>query len=176
MISPMSGAPQRYGSFYFLPENYNMARNDLMVLSYVWYKWKTKRKRLYSRTNNQFYDFAQNESMEEVLYNIRDLEVVTVDVSSWKLVVVLNDQLMFQGENPLGTIKCPAIPVYWNYEPHINYFDLRVRGLIRPMRDPQYLFNHKVVQNNDIAAATINQGWKRKVGAVANEDNLKGMN
>ena len=25
----------------------------------------------------------------------------------------------------------------------------------------------------NIAAATINAGWKRKVGAVANEDNLK---
>jgi len=27
-IAPMAGTPQRYGSFYFLPENYNMARND----------------------------------------------------------------------------------------------------------------------------------------------------
>ena len=44
-IAPMAGTPQRYGSFYFLPENYNMARNDLMVLSYVWYKWKKKKKR-----------------------------------------------------------------------------------------------------------------------------------
>ena len=35
------------------------------------------------------------------------------------------------------------------------------------------MFNYKVIQNNDIAAATINAGWKRKVGAVANEDNLK---
>ena len=35
------------------------------------------------------------------------------------------------------------------------------------------LFNYKVITNNDITAATINAGWKRKVGAVANEDNLK---
>ena len=42
-IAPMSASPQRYGSFYFLPENYNMARNDLLVLSYVWYKWKRKK-------------------------------------------------------------------------------------------------------------------------------------
>jgi hypothetical protein len=61
----------------------------------------------------------------------------------------------------------------WNYEPHINYYDLRVRSLIRTMRDPQFLFNYKVITNNDITAATINAGWKRKVGAVANEDNLK---
>ena len=45
-IRPMAGTPQRYGSFYFLPENYNMARNDLMIMSYVWYRWKTKKKRL----------------------------------------------------------------------------------------------------------------------------------
>jgi len=35
------------------------------------------------------------------------------------------------------------------------------------------LFNYKVITNNDITAATINAGWKRKIGAVANEDNLK---
>jgi len=173
-IAPMSGTPQRYGSFYFLPENYNMARNDLMVLSYVWYKWKRKKKRLYSRTRNQFFDYAGgDDQLEQLLYNIPDMEAVNVEVPCWKLAVVLNDQLMFQGDNPLGFDGCPFIPYYWNYEPHINYYDLRVRSLVRTMRDPQFLYNYKIITNNDIAAATINAGWKRKVGAVANEDNLK---
>jgi len=173
-IAPMAGTPQRYGSFYFLPENYNMARNDLMVLSYVWYRWKRTKKRLYSRSRNQFFDFAGgNENLEQILYNIHDMEEVSVEVPCWKLAVILNDQLMFQGDNPLGFDSCPFIPVYWNYEPHINYYDLRVRSLVRTMRDPQFLYNYKVITNNDIAAATINSGWKRKIGAVANEDNLK---
>lgn len=173
-IRPMSGTPQRYGNFYFLPENYNMARNDLMVLSYVWYKWKKKKKRLYSRKRNQFFDFAGGDAnLEALLYNIPDMEQVTVDTPCWKLAVVLNDQMMYQGDNPLGFDECPFIPYYWNYDPHINYYDLRVRSLVRTMRDPQFLFNHKVIVNNDIAAATINAGWKRKIGAVANEDNLK---
>jgi hypothetical protein len=173
-IAPMAGTPQRYGSFYFLPENYNMARNDLMVLSYVWYKWQTTRKRLYSRKLNQFFDFSpEDNNIGQVLQAIPDLEEVTVKVPTWKLAVVLNDQLMFQGDNPLGFDDCPFIPVYWNYEPHINYYDLRVRSLIRTMRDAQFLYNYKIITNNDIAAATINAGWKRKVGAVANEDNLK---
>ncbi len=173
-VKPMQGSPQTYGRFYFLPENYNMARNDLMVLSYVWYKWKKKKKRLYSAQRNQFFDFAGGDSqLESILYNIPDLEEVEVEAPCWKLAVVLNDQLMFQGDNPLGFDGCPFVPYYWNYEPHISQFDLRVRSLVRTMRDPQFLFNYKVIQNNDIAAATINAGWKRKVGAVANEDNLK---
>lgn len=173
-IAPMAGTPQRYGSFYFLPENYNMARNDLMVLSYVWYKWKRKRKRLYSRSRKQFFDFSEKHAdLDRVLYQIPDLEVVNVEVPTWKLAVVLNDQLMFQGDNPLGFDDCPFVPVFWNYEPHINYYDLRVRSLVRTMRDPQFLMNRKIIIANDIEEATINAGWKRKVGAVANEDNLK---
>ena len=173
-IAPMSGAPQRYGSFYFLPENYNMARNDLMVLSYVWYKWKRKKKRLYSEKRNQFFDFSEKHAdLDRILYEIPDLKVVSVDTPTWKLAVVLNDQLMFQGDNPLGFDDCPFIPIVWNYEPHINYYDLRVRSLVRTMRDPQFLMNRKIIIANDIEEATINAGWKRKVGAVANEDNLK---
>jgi hypothetical protein len=173
-IAPMAGTPQRYGSFYFLPENYNMARNDLMVLSYVWYKWKKKKKRLYSRSRNQFFDFSGGENnLEQILYNIPDMEPVEVEVPCWKLAVVLNDQLMFQGDNPLGFDDCPFIPVFWNYEPHINYYDLRVRGLVRTMRDSNWLMNRRIILNHDISEATINAGWKRKVGAVANEDNLK---
>lgn len=174
-VRPMSGTPQRYGSFYFLPENNNMSRNDLMVLSYVWYKWKKKKKRLYSHKRNQFFDFAGgDDQLERILYHIEDMEEVTVDAPCWKLAVVLNEQLMFQGENPLWDgPECPFIPNFWNYDPHINHINLRSRSLIYAMRSPQFLFNYKVIQNNDIAAATINAGWKRKIGAVANEDNLK---
>lgn len=173
-IAPMSGTPQRYGSFYFLPENYNMARNDLMVLSYVWYKWKRKRKKIYSKSRNQFFDVAEDpQSIQMLVQSIPDLEEVEVEVPTWKLAVVLNDQLMFQGDNPLGFDDCPFIPILWNYEPHNNYYDLRVRGLVRTMRDSNYLLNRRIIINHDISEATINQGWKRKVGAVANEDNLK---
>lgn len=173
-IVPMVGSPQRYGSFYFLPENYNMARNDLLVLSYVWYKWKRKKKRLYSKSRNQFFDFAGgDQNLEQILYNIPDMEEVTVEVPTWKLAVVLNDQLMFQGENPLGFDGFPFVPMLWNYEPHINYYDLRARGLVRTMRDSNYLLNRRIIINHDISESTINSGWKRKQGAVANEDNLK---
>ncbi len=174
-IKPMSGTPQRYGSFYFLPENYNMARNDLMVISYVWYKWRKKKKRLYSKKRNQFFDFAGGDAqLEQILYNIDDMQEVTVETPCWKLAVILNEQLMYQGDNPLWDgSECPFISVDWNYEPHINHPELRCRSLVRTMRDAQFLFNHKVLVNNDIASATINAGWIRKIGAVANEDNLK---
>lgn len=174
-IRPMQGTPQTYGRFYFLPENHNLSRNDLMVLSYVWYRWTKKRKRLYSRKMNQFLDFGGGEkNLGRIMQQIPGLEVVEVDSPCWKVAVILNDMMMFQGDNSLWDgPECPFIPNYWNYDPHINQYELRSRSLVFPMRSPQFLMNYKIIQNNDIAAATINTGWKRKSGAVANEDNLK---
>ena len=67
-IAPMAGTPQTIRIVSIsLPENYNMARNDLMVLSYVWYKWKRKKKRLYSERRNQFFDFAGGQEQLDAL-------------------------------------------------------------------------------------------------------------
>jgi len=177
-VGKLQGQAERYGRFYFLPENYNMGRTDMMILSYVWFKSNGIVKKLYSKKRNQFFDFSEHADLEGILYNIPDLEVVKVKCPIWKVAVVLNDQLMFLGKNPLGNeTKCPVVPIFWNYDPHLgDYPDLRVRGLIRTMRDPQYLFNLKVAQNNDIVSAVINSGYKRKSGAVQNEDNLKKTN
>ena len=174
-ISPQMSSPQRFGNFYFLPENQSLNRSGLYILTYAWYKSTKKRKRLYSSKMHQFFDFAGGDGQaEEILQYIPDLEEVTIDSPVWKCAVVLNDKLMFHADNPLWDgPECPMIPNFWNYDPHLNQPELRSRSLTFAMRSPQFLFNHKVLQNNDIASATINAGWKRKVGAVANEDNLK---
>lgn len=161
-------------SFYFLPENTSMARDKLLVLSYVWYRGMRTKERLYSKSRQQFFDFAtEGDQLNMMLAVIPDLQVVKVQVPTWKVAVGLNNKLMFKGNNPLGFDRSPFVPIYWNYDPQLNNYSLRVRSLVRPMRDPQFLFNYKVITNNDIAAATINAGWKRKENAVANEDNLR---
>jgi len=174
-LQPMMVHPQRYSRFYFLPENYNMARNDLLVMSYVWYKWRRKKKKIYSRETGEIFDFGGNENdldrLTQELGNM--IEVVEMEVPCWKQAVILNEQLVFQGENPLGFDECPFIPVFWNYDPQMSYYDLRVRSLVRTMRDAQYLFNRRVILNHDISESSINSGWKRKENAVANEENLR---
>lgn len=175
MIRHMSGARTGQSRFYFLPESYYQTKNDLFVLSYLWYKSTRKRKKLFSQKRMQFFDFGGDQDLLQILLSgIDDLKEVVVDVPTWKVAVILNDQMMYNGNNPLKfDYSCPFIPVFWQYEPHLNIPDLRVRSLTRSLRDPQFLLNNKIIQNNDIASATINAGWKRKIGAVANEENLK---
>lgn len=175
-LAPMTSSAQNFGRFYFLPENQNMQRQDLMILSYVWYKWNQKVKRLYSPSRQQFFDFGGgDQQLQEILSQIKDIQVVSVDQPCWKLATILNDQLVYQGNNPLdpnGT-SCPFVPVFWNYEAHISQPQLRDRSLMTTMRSSQFLMNRRIILNHDISESSINTGWIRKVGAVGNEDNLK---
>lgn len=172
--TPVTTAPQRYSRFYFLPEQYNMARNDLLIMSYVWYKWTKKKKKLIDRRSGEVFDFAgDSKELEDLLKGSEDFEVTEVTVPTWKLAVILNEQLMWQGENPLGFDECPFVPIYWNYDPQLAYYNLRTRSLVRACRDSQYLFNRRIILNHDISESSINSGWKRKENAVANEENLR---
>lgn len=174
MINGMMGTPQRYSRFYFLPENYNMARNDLLVMSYVWYKWRRKKKMLYNSVTKEMLDFTgEDAQLQEMLPMMDMLQEVEMEVSTWKLAVILNEQLVFQGENPLGFDECPFVPCYWNYDPQISYYDLRVRSLTRACRDAQFLFNRRIILNHDISESSINSGWKYKEDAISNPENLR---
>lgn len=174
LIRTMSGYGNRYGKFYFLPENYNLARNDLLVLSHVWYKSKRKKKMLYNHNDGMAYDYADDDKyLDEMVANTGFFEVVEVTVPTWKLASVINEQIMYLGDNPMKFDECPFIPVFWNYDPHVAQYDLRVRSLVRSMRDSQFLLNRRIILNHDISESSINSGWLRKENAIANEDDLR---
>lgn len=174
VIRSMSGYGNRYGKFYFLPENYNLARNDLLVLSHVWFRSSRRKKMLYNREDGITYDFSDKDKfLNELVKETGIFEIIEIDVPSWKLATVINDQLMFMNYNPMGFDECPFVPIYWNYDPHIAQYDLRVRSLTRSMRDSQFLLNRRIILNHDISESSINSGWMRKENAVKNTEDLR---
>lgn len=175
-IHNMSGYANREGKFYFLPENYNLARNDLLVLSNIWYQSTRKKKVLYERKTGLMYDYMdKSQEMLKMMEVDTDkmFDIIEIEVPTWKLAVVLNDQVMFIGNNPLGFDECPLIPVFWNYDANIAQYDLRVRSLVRTMRDTQFLMNRRIILNHDISESSINTGWKRKENSIVNEEDLR---
>lgn len=175
MISTMAGARQSdAGQFYFLPENYNLGRSDLLVLSYFWYRQRTKRKKLYNRLNGTMLDwYDTDKALKQFADQFPQMEVLEVEIPAWKQAVLLNDQCMYIGDNPLGFSECPFVPVFWNYDPHISSPDLRVRSLVRSMRDAQFLLNRRIIINHDISESSVNTGWIKRENAIADADVTK---
>lgn len=176
LINTMSGFGNRNGKFYFLPENYNLSRNDLLVLSTVWYQSTRRKKFLYDRKSGISYDYLDKSEFFQGLMTgggRSQFEEIEIDVPTWKQCVVLNETLMYQGLNPLRFDECPFIPVFWNRDPQIAQHGLIDRSLTRACRDTQFLLNRRIILNHDISESSINSGFKRKENAIVNEDDLR---
>lgn len=174
LIGSMGGYSNRDGQFYFLPENYNIARNDLLVLSYYWYRSNRTVKRLYNRDTGEITEWQdKKENIKEYLTVFPQLEEIEVEVPTWNVAVILNKSVLYIGENPLGFDECPFVPVYWDYEPWQAQYNLRVRSLVRYLRDAQFLFNRRIILNHDISESSINSGWIYKENSLVNEENIK---
>lgn len=174
LIGSMGGYSNRDGQFYFLPENYNIARNDLLVLSYYWYRSNRTQKKLYNRETGEITEWKDSkENIKEYLKVFPELEEIEVEVPTWNVAVILNKSVLYIGENPLGFDECPFVPVYWDYEPWQAQYNLRVRSLVRYLRDAQFLFNRRIILNHDISESSINSGWMYKENSIVNEENVK---
>lgn len=174
LIGSMGGYSNRDGQFYFLPENYNIARNDLLVLSYYWYRSNRKQKKLYNRETGEISEWKDSrEAIKEYLEAFPEFEEIEVEVPTWNVAVVLNKSVLYIGENPLGFDECPFVPVYWDYEPWQAQYNLRVRSLVRYLRDAQFLFNRRIILNHDISESSINSGWMYRENSIVNEENIQ---
>lgn len=173
LIGSMGGYSNRDGQFYFLPENYNIARNDLLVLSYYWYRTSRTKKRLYNRETGEITDWNDKpEHIKEYLKEFSELEEIEVEVPTWNVATILNKSVLYIGENPLGFDECPFVPCYFDYNPEIAQYNLRVRSLVRYLRDAQFLFNRRIILNHDISESSINSGWLLRENSIANPENL----
>jgi hypothetical protein len=68
----------------------------------------------------------------------------------------------------MGIDNYPFVPVWAYYEPEIPYFPYRVQGVVRGLRDSQYLYNRRKVIELDILESQINSGYKYKENALVN--------
>lgn len=86
-----------------------------------------------------------------------------------KLAIVLGGVEMYHGNNLLNLDIYPFVPVIGYHEPDMQNYAWRFRGVVRNLRDAQYLYNRRKVIELDILESQINSGWKYKVGAVTDE-------
>jgi hypothetical protein len=75
---------------------------------------------------------------------------------------------MYHGPNPLGIDRYPFVPIWAYYEPHIPYFPWRVQGVVRGLRDAQYLYNRRRIIELDILESQITSGYIYRENALVN--------
>lgn len=173
LISNESGTG-RDGKFQFMPESYGYAYKNLLTYDEFYYRDFRKQKMLMDTQTGESLEWKgqDEERLEEFLKQYPQVTMVETEIPTVRVAVVVQGRVMYDGPNPLGTDKFPFVPVFAYYNPQSPYFQYKIQGVVRGLRDAQYLYNRRKVIELDIMESQINSGWKYKENAVVNPKDL----
>jgi hypothetical protein len=108
----------------------------------------------------------QKDMMEQVLAQQPWLVTKKTQIPTVKMVICLGDKVMYHGANLLGIDSYPFVPTLCYHEPDIQSYAWKVQGIVRNLRDAQFLYNRRKVIELDILESQINSGWIYPIDSV----------
>jgi len=129
--------------FTFMPQQYNIRRKGFLAYDEYWYLAERMGTFIvdpetYESTEVDF-SFEEMKFMKEKFPNI---VVVKEKVPTVHLAIIVNNTCFYDGPNPLGVDFYPFTPFVGYHDTANNNYSFRYQGIIRNIRDPQYLYNH----------------------------------
>lgn len=160
----------RDGKFQFMAESYNYGMRNLLTYDEYYYRdYRTQKLIVDTQTGATVEWKSQQEDMlKEYLRTFPQLTVIESEVPTVRLAIVIQGRVMYDGPNPLGIDQYPFVPVFTYYAPQMPYFPWRIQGIVRNLRDAQYLYNRRKAIELDIMESQLNSGWVYKENALVN--------
>lgn len=176
-IMSLQGNPSgmaRDGRFQYQPESYGYSQGNRVSYDEYWYRDYRDAKILYDSDTGESLDVSREDSKDinELLDRHRHVKLTEKRVPTVRLAVVIQDTPFYDGENPLGIDDYPFIPVIGFYNKSMPYMYQRISGVCRSLRDPQFLFNRRVVLSADLLESQVNSGWIFKENAPVDVKHL----
>jgi len=172
-IEQMTARGNRDGKFQFQAEAYNYGMYELHSYDEYWYRDLREQTILQDLKTGEVVEWkGEDEELDEFLAMYPQIHRKETMVPTTKLAIVVEGKVMYNGPNPMGIDKYPFVPFLGYYEPELAYFPWRVQGVVRGLRDAQFLYNRRKVIELDILESQVNSGFKYKVDSLVNPKDI----
>jgi hypothetical protein len=164
------GGNEKDFKFQFMPETYNYAPRNLIPYDEYYYRDYRTQKLLFDSKTGETTEWKgqDEERLKHFLATFPQIRLIESIVPTVRVAIVVANKVVYDGPNPLGIDEYPFVPVLAYYTPQLPYFQYRVQGVVRAMRDAQFLYNRRKVIELDMMESQINSGWKYKENALVN--------
>lgn len=169
-ITALQALDNRDAKFQFMPESYNYGMKNLLTYDEYYYKDYRKQKLLVDTQTGETQEWRSQdeEALRVFLKAYPTVTMMETEIPTVKLAILVQGKTLYHGPNPMGIDKYPFIPVMGYYSPDSPYFPWRIQGVVRGLRDAQYLYNRRKVIELDILESQINSGYIYKENALVN--------
>lgn len=170
-IDKMRPGGMKDGRFPLQAELQNVAISNLFTYDEFYYRTTRPGKIILDPMSGEAAEWQEDETedkgmMEQVLAQQPWLKVKHIDVPTVKMVICLSGKIVYHGANLLGIDDYPFIPAQCYMEPDIQAYAWRKQGIIRNLRDSQFLYNMRKVIELQLLQSSLNAGWIYPVDVV----------
>jgi len=157
----------RDDKFMFLPENYQYSIQNYVPYDEFHYLATRDVDMIIDTETGESMEWpGKKESLDQYLMMNPQLRKVRMEKPTVKLGITIAGREFYDGPNQLGIDRYPFVGCYGYWEPNCPYFSLKMQGIVRGLRDSQFIYNRKMVIMNDILESQINSGMKFKESAL----------
>lgn len=163
----------RDGKFQFMPESYQYGMINLMTYDEFWHRdYRTQTLLVDTQNGNTMEWKGDDKTLKEFQAANPEIETVKQTIPTVKLGIVVQGRVMYHGPHPMGIDRYPFVPVFGYYNPDMPYFPWRIQGVVRGLRDAQYLYNRRKIIELDILESQVNSGIKYKEDSLVNPKDI----
>ena len=164
----------RDGKFQFMPESYNYGYKNLLTYDEFYYRdYRTKRMLIDTESGEtQEWMIDDDDKLQQFLDQNPTIVSVDQEIPTVNVAIVVQGKVMFNGRNPLGIDKYPFVVTLGYFNPQMPYFNNRVQGIVRGLRDAQYLYNRRKIIELEMLEAQITVGYIYKEKSLVNPKDI----
>lgn len=169
-IMNMMGQDNRDGKFQFMPESYNYGMRNLLTYDEFYYRDYRTQKMLVDTQTGESTEWKSDdkEALSRFLKLYPQITEVDQEIPTVRVAIIVQGKVFYDGPNPIGIDRYPFVPVLGYYNPQLPYFPWRIQGIVRGLRDAQFLYNRRKVIELDILESQINSGFIIKENSLVN--------
>ena len=166
-IEALPISSNRDDKFIFLPENFQYGIRNLVPYDEYWYlDYRDVTLLVDLETGDTKEWEGDKDTLQDFLKMFPSIRTTKIQKQTCRLAIMVSNRVLYDGPNPYNSDRYPFIPIFAYFEPNIPYYALKMQGVVRGLRDAQYLYNRRKVIELDILESQINSGIKYKESAL----------
>jgi hypothetical protein len=171
-IKKMKPAGMKDGRFPLQAELQNVASNALFTFDEFYYRTTRRGKIILDPKTGESSEWEEDETedkdmLDRVLAQQPWLKVHEIDIPTVKMVISLGGKTVYEGPNLLNIDPYPFIPLQCYVDQDLLAPAWRKQGVVRGLRDSNFLYNMRKVIELQLLQSSVNAGWIYPVDAVA---------
>lgn len=147
---PLGSTSSFDGRFNWMPEANQFTPSNLMAYDEFYYRAYRRQKQIVDKNTGEIMEWKYDDDrLKFYLSQVKSqgydgLKVIEADIPTVRLAIVIQNQVVYDGPNPLGIDSYPFALTLGYFNPQIQSMQSKVQGVVRAMRDSQILFNRRM--------------------------------